>query len=592
MRRSHHIAVLLIVLAALSQSACAPIPACDPDSSEFDLFACRAFLANLTCLFTYGSLDYCQSLPPTETFSCAPDLVCQAPDCLWLEENGSFEVDSANAQPLRWTGDAMATTIDPSCHDAQSLDLLATTPEGASASTSAQVYQVIDLGVRVPEARRDELRRVRAQASFTIQDLDATDDRRFGLRLDAYAGDPAAFPREGDPETIPATTDRYRRVASATDAFVYAADGERWQAATAALMLPDDADFVVVSVEHEEDVQNDTEGAEFEGHSVDYVQVALDGGNAPPVARPNFRSMDEDATATIDVLGNDADATSRLDEGALVIATPPASGIAEVLTAGFVRYTPAPDFNGTDTFTYTVADEEGLVSNEALVTVTVRPVNDPPVAADDTYEIPESGTLTVTASDGVLANDTDVDGDPLTAVLRTVDDAALTLDLAPSGAFTATVPDDYDDVATFTYRARDADTTSGITLVTLTRPASGYDLALDKTATPTTVGPSAEATFTVDVTNNGPGMASDVVVTDQVPDFETTVQSTAATQGSYDLDSGVWTVGELAAGQTATLTITALIHLTVTNAAFITDGLDEDTTPDNNSDEVVVTVIE
>ena len=447
--------------------ACAPIPACDPGSSQYDPSQCAAYTANLTCIFAYGSLDYCQSLPPANT--CAPDLVCRAPECLWLEENGSFEADSANTHALQWAGDASAIATDPACDRTQSLDFIATTPDGASPSTSAQIYQVIDLAARVPEAQRNVMQRLRARASFTIQDLDATDDRQFGIRLDAYAGDPSAFPRTGDPATIPAQTSLYERLASATDTFVYDATGEVWQAATVELALPEAADFVVVLLEHDEDVQNDTDVAEFEGHSVDQVQVALDGGNAPPIAVPDAWSVDEDATATLDVLTNDADATSRIDGASLAIATPPANGTATLLLPGRVRYTPAPDFNGADVFTYTVADEEGLISNEALVTLTVRPVNDPPVAQDDLYAIPVGDTLSVTANLGVLANDTDIDGDALTAVLRLADPEISTIDLDPSGAFTVTVPDAFEGVTAFTYRAHDADTTSGITLVTLTR---------------------------------------------------------------------------------------------------------------------------
>ena len=461
------ITTALLVLAALTPVACAPIAACDPASSQYDPSQCAAYTANLTCIFSYGSLDYCQSLGPPNT--CAPALVCQAPDCLRLEENGSFEADSADARPLRWTGDAAATTINPSCDRVQSLDFLATTPSGASASTSAQVYQVIDLAARIPQAQRDALRRVRARASFAIQELDASDDRQFGLRLDAYAGDPAAFPRTGDPETTPTTTTHYQRVASDADTLFYAADDGPWQAATATLTLPADADFIVVLLEHAEDVQNDTGGAEFEGHSVDHVQVVLDGGNAPPTAAPDAWAVDEDAVATVDVLANDGDATSRIDGASLAIVTPPTNGTATLALPGRVRYRPAPDFNGTDAFAYTVADTEGLISNEALVTMTVRPVNDAPVAQDDIYAIPASDTLSVAADWGVLANDTDIDGDALTTVLRSTDPEISTLDLDPSGAFTVTVPGAFEGTTAFTYRARDADTTSGITLVTLTR---------------------------------------------------------------------------------------------------------------------------
>src|SRR5204863_268797 len=83
-------------------------------------------------------------------------------------------------------------------------------------------------------------------------------------------------------------------------------------------------------------------------------------------------------------------------------------------------YTPALNYNGPDTFTYKANDGQAD-SAPATVNITVTPVNDPPgtsgaVVADDSYTTPEDTTLTVTAP-GVLANDSDVDGDPLTAIL-------------------------------------------------------------------------------------------------------------------------------------------------------------------------------
>ena len=72
------------------------------------------------------------------------------------------------------------------------------------------------------------------------------------------------------------------------------------------------------------------------------------------------------------------------------------------------RYTPDRDFHGVDTFTYTVSD--GVDTATAAVTVTVDPVNDPPVAADDAATTDEDTAATIE----VVGNDSDVDGDPLT----------------------------------------------------------------------------------------------------------------------------------------------------------------------------------
>src|SRR5437667_4370557 len=75
------------------------------------------------------------------------------------------------------------------------------------------------------------------------------------------------------------------------------------------------------------------------------------------------------------------------------------------------------NFNGSDSFTYK-ANDGALDSTTATVTITVNPVNDAPVAANDAYSVDEDATLTV-AAPGVLTNDSDLDGDSLTAVLVT-----------------------------------------------------------------------------------------------------------------------------------------------------------------------------
>jgi hypothetical protein len=92
------------------------------------------------------------------------------------------------------------------------------------------------------------------------------------------------------------------------------------------------------------------------------------------------------------------------------IAAPAAHGTADVgpdCSGG--SYTPHPDFTGTDSFTYTVSD--GTASSvPATVTIVVQPVNDAPVAADDAATTEQGAPITIQ----VLANDADLDGDPLT----------------------------------------------------------------------------------------------------------------------------------------------------------------------------------
>ena len=81
--------------------------------------------------------------------------------------------------------------------------------------------------------------------------------------------------------------------------------------------------------------------------------------------------------------------------------------------SGAFTYTPDPDSSGPDSFTYRATDPSGA-GGTATVFIMVTSVPDAPVAANDTYTVANTATLNV-AEPGVLANDTDADGDVLTA---------------------------------------------------------------------------------------------------------------------------------------------------------------------------------
>src|SRR5213594_548401 len=130
-----------------------------------------------------------------------------------------------------------------------------------------------------------------------------------------------------------------------------------------------------------------------------------------------------------------------------------------------LRYSPTANYNGPDSFTYQASDG-ATNSGVVTVTLTVNPVNDNTVAADDTYSTPEDTTLTVIAP-GLLANDSDVDGDPLTAVLLS-GPAHGTLSLNTNGSFTYTPALNYNGPDSFTYKANDGSLESGEATVTIT----------------------------------------------------------------------------------------------------------------------------
>jgi PKD repeat protein len=105
-------------------------------------------------------------------------------------------------------------------------------------------------------------------------------------------------------------------------------------------------------------------------------------------------------------VGSDPDG----DSVTVTVATQPAHGTAVCDPGGACTYTPAADFNGTDTFTVAANDGRGG-TDAAVVTVEVTPANDAPVAVDDTMTADSGDSSAV----NVVANDLDVDGDELTA---------------------------------------------------------------------------------------------------------------------------------------------------------------------------------
>lgn len=134
------------------------------------------------------------------------------------------------------------------------------------------------------------------------------------------------------------------------------------------------------------------------------------GGNDAPIPRLDAVSIAEDGSADVDVLANDDDP----DGDALTVAsfTQGADGAVTLLANGRLHYVPAPDWSGSDTFTYTVEDGRDH-SEVGQVEVTVVPVNDDPIPVADVADTLEDVPVEI----DVLANDGDGDGDTLQVAL-------------------------------------------------------------------------------------------------------------------------------------------------------------------------------
>src|SRR6266508_2532639 len=201
---------------------------------------------------------------------------------------------------------------------------------------------------------------------------------------------------------------------------------------------------------------------------------------AAPVAVNDSYTTNEDTAlgvAALGILGNDTD----VDGDALTasVVSTPANGTVTLNTLdGSFTYTPDANFNGTDSFTYQ-ANDGTADSNVATVTLTVTPVNDAPVALDESYTIIEDTTFVVAAA-AILANDTDVDGGALTVSLVS-GPANGTVTLNPDGEFTYTPAANFNGTDSFTYKLNDGQADSNVATVTLTVTPLTADLAITKT---------------------------------------------------------------------------------------------------------------
>jgi large repetitive protein len=150
------------------------------------------------------------------------------------------------------------------------------------------------------------------------------------------------------------------------------------------------------------------------------------------------------------VLANDIDLSPGRQRVSVVSG--PEHGRARITLHGDLRYFPTPGFEGTDTMTYVVSDGQ-FTSDVATVTFSVRTANSRPVAVAESYVLGEDGLLEEFAP-GLLANDTDADGDALIAeVVQYPFSGNLYVD--PSGAFTYEPFPNFDSDVSFTYRVFD-----------------------------------------------------------------------------------------------------------------------------------------
>jgi uncharacterized repeat protein (TIGR01451 family)/CSLREA domain-containing protein len=355
------------------------------------------------------------------------------------------------------------------------------------------------------------------------------------------------------------------------------------------------------------------------------VTITITGVNDPPVAvddPDHIAFFEKPLLVSVDqgVLTNDFDAED--DSLMATLDSGPVSGSDLALNPdGSFVYTPTAGFSGVDTFTYRAND--GLAdSNVASVTITVLgptdadlrmskvvdnptpipgeaivymlqvtnygPVNTTGVVVSDT--LPGGVSYVGYAGDGVYGETSGVwtvgsldrDASATLYITVTVDWGTLGITITNTAVISAS---DRDDPVSGNNRAE----------ATITVTAPNADLAMTKNVDDPMPGEGDTVIYTLQVTNNGPAEATGVVVSDTLPSGVSHFADDG--DGDYDEATGIWTVGSVDDGATATMVITLTVDAdtagtTITNTAVISDSAPDDLNPGNNRANATIIIAE
>ncbi|MBY7700046.1 tandem-95 repeat protein, partial [Vibrio harveyi] len=246
------------------------------------------------------------------------------------------------------------------------------------------------------------------------------------------------------------------------------------------------------------------------------VAVTVNPVNDAPVAVNDAVSTDEDTAVTIDVLANDSDPEN--DQLTITNASVPAEQGTVAIVDGKLVFTPAENFNGDATISYTISD--GQLTDDATVAVTVNPVNDAPVAVDDTVAIDEDIAVTI----DVLANDSDPENDQLTITNASVPAEQGTVAIV-DGKLVFTPAENFNGDATISYTVSDGELTDDATVAVTVNPVNDAPVAVNDTV----------------ATDEDTAVTIDVLANDSDPENDTltiTAASVPAEQGTVTIVDG------------------------------------------------------
>jgi len=300
-------------------------------------------------------------------------------------------------------------------------------------------------------------------------------------------------------------------------------------------------------------------------------------------------TLDPEATATYTVIGTlSADATGTLTNTATLPLDQPGDSVGDDVTD------PNPD-NNTDTVQTPIERTADLSLTKTTnppnpapgenVTISITVTNDGPLATTDVQvrdSLPAGlNFVSATPSQGSYDNQTGV------WTVGTLDnESSAMLQIEATLTATETVVNRSQVIAS---DRPDPDSTPGNSIAgeddqdSVTIPLQSVDLGLSKTARQNRANVGDEITYTITLTNNDTNDATDVAVTEPLPP-EITFRSATPSQGSYNRSTGIWSVGNLANGNEATLQITATGDIPgfIINTAQISALDQDDPNPGND----------
>ncbi len=207
-----------------------------------------------------------------------------------------------------------------------------------------------------------------------------------------------------------------------------------------------------------------------DGQTSNIATVTINRTAQAPVANDDVvPPFNKNTSQPIAVLANDTDAGVGIDPGTVALVQQPQFGTAQVNpVTGLVIYTPEPNFFGNDSFTYTVKDRQGLVSNQARVTLSVLSSGFPLAVDHEFVLVPGFNTIT-----GIRTLDNPTNSGSLLASLVTPPMFG-SLVLNPDGTFTYNQGANFHGLDSFTYRVSDGQNTSNVGTIRLVSPQFHY----------------------------------------------------------------------------------------------------------------------